>query len=195
MRAPAQRGHTLLELLVAVVVTALIAAGGYAGLSAIARASAAHRQEVRQLEAVQWFVSRLDRDLFHAINRPVRGEFGSQAALSGNITSLSLTHSGLSNPLHQPRSELQRVDWILSGESIYRHTRPVLDGPVSADSAEQLLNDILALSIEYLGNANRWHGRWPAGTEDGLPRAVRYRLEIRGFGNVERLVELPGQRT
>ncbi len=193
--ASGHRGYTLLELLIAVVVTALVAGAGYAGLNAISRATASHRQEVLKLEAIQWFVSRLDRDLFHAINRPVRNDAGVQAALIGTSTTLSLTHSGLPNPLRQARSELQRVNWVLAENSVHRYTSPLLDGPVTTVSAAPLLNDISALSIEYLGSGNHWHASWPAGTENALPRAVRYRLEISGFGTLERLVELPGQRS
>jgi len=188
-------GHTLLELLVAVVITALIAAGGYSGLNAISRASEAHSREVEMLEAVQWLVSKLDRDLFHMVNRPVRNEAGTQPALNGDTAALSLTHSGLSNPLGQLRSDLQRVDWILTENSIYRHTHPVLDGPANPGNSEQLLGGVNMLSFEYLGAGNNWHARWPAGAEDDLPRAVRYRLQIEGFGMLERIVELPGVRS
>jgi general secretion pathway protein J len=188
-------GHTLLELLVAIVITALIAAGGYAGLNAISRASAAHRQEVQSLAAVQWFVSRLDRDLFHAINRPVRSDSGKQPALSGDTATLSLTHGGLSNPLHQARSDLQRVSWTYSDEGLYRAASALLDGPPANASTERLLNDISAMAFEYLGTGSQWHSRWPSNSEEGLPRAVRYRLEINGFGVLERIVELPGQRS
>lgn len=193
--AQRQGGHTLLELLVAVVVTALIAAGGYTGLNAIIRASAALKNDVEMLSTVQWFVSRLDRDLFHAINRPVRNQDGELPALHGDSTALSLTHSGLSNPLHQARSELQRVDWVLSEGGIYRYTHPVLDGPRNQGDAELMLDNISMMSIEFLGAGKLWHARWPAGAESGLPRAVRYRLHIEGFGVLERLVELPGLRT
>ena len=190
-----QLGHTLLELLIAVVVTALIAAGGYAGLNAITLASGAHKLESEKLEAVQWLVSRLDRDLFHTINRPVRGDSGEQPALRGDRAALSLTHSGLPNPLGQARSELQRVDWLLSGDGIYRHTHPVLDGPGNAGNAELLLENISLLGFEFLGAGNQWHARWPAGAESGLPKAVRYTLQIEGFGSLERIVELPGLRS
>jgi len=189
------RGYTLLELLIAIVVTALIAAGGYAGLSAISRASAAHRQQVQELEQVQWLVARLDRDLFHAINRPVRVDSLERAALVGNSTALSFTHGGLANPLGQARSELQRVDWVLQGQDLYRYTRLQLDGPATPGAAELLLQDVSALSIQFLGTGNQWHADWPLAAEDGLPRAVRYQLQIDGFGVLERLIELPGERS
>jgi len=189
------RGHTLLELLVAVVVTALIAAGGYSGLNAITRASEAHQQEVESLEAAQWLVTRLDRDLFHMVDRPVRDDSGEQPALLGDTAAMSLTHSGLANPLGQRRSNLQRVDWLISGKNIYRNTHPVLDGPANAGNAEFLLGDISMLSFEYLGSGKNWHSRWPAGSENGLPKAVRYRVQIEGFGMLERIVELPGVRS
>jgi general secretion pathway protein J len=189
------RGHTLLELLVAVVVTALVAAGGYSGLSAITRASAAHKLEVEMLETDQWLVSRLDRDLFHAIDRPVRSESGELPALRGDTATLSLTHSGLSNPLGQARSDLQRVDWLITEKSMFRHAHAVLDGPAAPANAELLLNHVSDLSFEFLGAGNTWHSRWPAGSETGLPRAVRYRMQIEAFGSVERVVELPGVRS
>ena len=196
MKTQRHGGHTLLELLVAVVVTALIAAGGYAGLNAISRANGTLREEVEKLESVQWFVTRLDRDLFQVINRPVRTDSGELAALRGDPASVSLTHTGLSNPLRQARSELQRVDWVLSENRIYRHAHTVLDGPgTNMTSAELLADHITALNIEYLGAGNNWHPRWPTGAETGLPRAVRYRLQIEGFGTLERVIELPGARS
>jgi len=189
-------GATLIELLIAVLVFSLIAAAGYTGVNALSRVRSTQLGNAASLESIQWLVARLDRDLFHAINRPIR-VFGSEraAALTGDEYLLTLTHIGNPNPLQQPRSDLQRVDWRIDGQRLIRDTRIGIDGSgTNMVSSEVLTESLTGGVFEYLSPDGGWQGSWPAGSNSGLPLAVRYRLDLDNFGAVRRVVELAGPR-
>jgi len=188
-------GASLIELLIAVLVFSLIAAAGYTGVNALGQVRTTQQDKAAELEAIQWLVARLDRDLFHAIDRPIRlAGNGQAAALQGDRQSLTITHIGNPNPLQQPRSDLQRVDWRIDGQRLIRGTRLGMDGAAAGQGFNELLSEtVIEGAFEYLTAGGGWQGSWPAGNH-GLPLAVRYRLEVRGFGSILRVVELAGPR-
>jgi general secretion pathway protein J len=65
------RGHSLIELLVALVIFATMAAIAYAGLSAVSRSRAALDERERQLGELGRSLAAIDRDLRSVARRPV----------------------------------------------------------------------------------------------------------------------------
>ena len=120
-------GFTLVELLVAIFVFAIVSAiamGGYNELvkqSDIASAGAARTRKV------QAAVQRLVLDFSSLEPRPVREPLGDsvQPALRSDARNeeivAELTHSGWSNPAGVPRSTLQRVSYRLQDDKLRRH--------------------------------------------------------------------------
>ena len=85
MIAPA-RGFTLLELLVALAVFAIMSIAAYSGLSNVLFTRAAVETENRRLAMTQLAFHRLGQDLEQVIPRSVRDEYGEpEPALRGNI--------------------------------------------------------------------------------------------------------------
>ena len=118
-----QQGFTLIEVLVALAITAFVAAAAYAGISAVLDGAGQLRSVAQRTEALERALGFLDRDLRQFVDRPVRDEFGEeQPALSGGPLAyfpLSLTRDGWYNTQQLPRSDLQRVHYYLEEGALW----------------------------------------------------------------------------
>src|SRR5690606_38976471 len=96
---------TLIELLLAMAVTALLAVLAYNGLSTALNSAERHRQVMQQLASLQTVLLWLERDLIQARWRPVDNAWGEeQPALAGGELQdfvLRLTRDGWDNPRQQ----------------------------------------------------------------------------------------------
>ncbi|VXC60124.1 Type II secretion system protein J [Pseudomonas sp. 8Z] len=198
----AQRGFTLLELLIAIAIFALLGLATYRMLDSVISADAVTREHEQQLRELTRALSAFERDLRQVAVRPIRDGFGDpQPALHSDLTdatALELTRAGWRNPLGQPRAELQRVRWQLSGEQWQRRYWRVLDRALdSQPQVQQALDGVQSLSLRYLDKEGQWLTDWPPvnATSDvvltGLPRAVELRLQHRRFGELRRVLRLP----
>lgn len=201
---PASRGFTLLELLVALAVFAIMAVAAYSGLRAVSYTRAAVEEQSRRLAAVQLAVYRLEQDLAQAVERGIRDEYGEPqpALLGGTLTAdrLTLTRAGWDNPLAQPRASLQRVAYRLRDGRLWRLHWPILDrGGLSAPRETLLLEKVQAFKIRFLDQKD-WRDDWPPPSPltegpppnpDRLPRAVEVSLTLEDWGEITRLLLLP----
>jgi general secretion pathway protein J len=116
-----------------------------------------------------------------------------QPALLIENDTLELTRAGYANRLAQARAELERVQWSLDDEALVRWRHPVLDRSGSARPEEHArLENVSAWRVEALSLDGRWVARWPepGEAEEALPRALRVRFDVEGFGRIERVLEL-----
>jgi general secretion pathway protein J len=193
-RAPRLRGFSLLEVLVALSVFAIAMGLAYGGLDAVVRARAQLEAQAAALAQLQRAVGLLERDLRGAVARPVReGERRVEPALRLDADGLALTRAGYANRLAQARAELERVRWQRDGAALRRLRLPALDrSPGGLPEGEAMLEGVQRLDIEALGDDGRWSPRWPpsGAAVDRLPRALRVRVELADWGEIERWFEL-----
>lgn len=199
------RGFTLLELLVALAVFSIMAVAAYGGLRNVLYTRAAVEEQNQRLAAVQLAVYRLSQDIEQVIPRGIRDEYGEpQAALLGSTLAddrLILTRAGWDNPLGQSRATLQRVAYRLREGRLWRLHWPVLDRGGRIEPRETLLLDrVREFKIRFL-DQDDWRDDWPplasSGDErkpdpDRLPRAVEIHLTLEDWGEITRLLLLPG---
>lgn len=179
-------GFTLLEVLIAVAITAMIGVGATQLLSSIVNTRQSTDIRAEQLASLQRFNSVVSRDMEQIINRPIRDEFGDHQealVLDGKDYLLEFTRAGWRNsPLAvDPRSELQRVAYRLElmdsdactvaretllrwgvdtprGQCLVRYFWPVLDrANTSLPQQQMLLEQVDQLNIELLSGALREH--------------------------------------
>ncbi len=188
------RGFTLIEVLIAVTVFAVLAGAVYVTLNTLADAAFVQRQRSVDLADLQRALARLDADVRQLTTRPVRAANVSvQPALDGRRTRLEGSRTGWLNPQQQRRSDIQRFAWSIDSDSLIRTSWPVTDpAGMTPSHDETVLSDVLSLEFAYLDAAGQWLDSWPQGdTLQSLPRAVRYRLGSERFGVIERLIALP----
>lgn len=198
------RGFTLVELLVAIFIFAIVSAiamGGYNELvkqSDIASAGAARTRNV------QAAVQRLVLDFTSLEPRPVREPLGDsvQPALragTGTEQIAELTHSGWSNPAGVPRSTLQRVSYRLEDDKLMREYWVVLDRTLTGEPQRaELINRVERISLRFMDGNRSWHEQWPPlgySAPDApqlRPIAVEITLELEDWGEIKRMVEVAG---
>jgi general secretion pathway protein J len=201
-------GFTLIEVLVAVAIFALIGIVSAGLLSRTLEAREIAFARADRLEAVQRAVLRLERDLLQIVDRSVRDGFGDvQPALRLDEDGFTFTRLGWRNPLEAPRSDAQRVRWSVDGEGrLQRHFFSVLDRAQDSEARTQtVLADVTVVDWRIVdADGGRWQ-RWPpeagetpeallpgaSSTGEAVPVAVRVTLELTPFGRIERLVPLP----
>ncbi len=196
-----QAGFTLLELVVAVGIFSLMSAIAYGGLLSVLKTAGGTEAQSARLGEIQIAMVRLERDVEQAVPRAVRDQFGDlrQALVAaGGGTTMELTRAGYFNPVDLPRSTLQRVQWTFEGDTLYRSPWPVLDRPVGAEDPEPeaVLTAVESLELRFLGDDDQWHVEWPLqrgnDTDAALPRALELRLALEDWGEIRRILMIPG---
>ena len=211
-RGRAQYGFTLVEVLIALAITAFVAAASYTGIATVLNAADRLRVSAERTRDLDRSVALLDRDLRHFVNRPVRDEFDQlQPALSGGPLApyaLSLTRDGWHNSRELPRSDLQRVHYYVADGSLWRAYNTLLES--AADGTLQrvrLLDGVEALELRFLAridelaidrglavDTRNWLASWvtePGGRPVDPPLAVELRLQLTDLGEIRRIHALP----
>lgn len=202
MRMRGERGFTLLEMLVALTVFAVVSAMVYGGQMAVLRLKEGTERQAELLKQLQMTVTMLERDIGQHLPREVRDEFGDRqpAMVSAQFGAyrLLLTHAGWQNPLLLPRSSLQRVGYGVEEESLVRYSWPTLDRAHGSEPDRLLLLPaVSALGFRFLDEKNEWQEQWPpqaaaAGAVVAMPRAVEVVIELREWGTLRRVIPTAG---
>jgi general secretion pathway protein J len=197
-----QRGFTLLEVLIAIAIFALLAMATYRMLDSVMQTDRGQREQEQRLRELTRAMAAFERDLLQVHSRYVRDPLGdplpSMRGDSGRDTQLEFTRSGWRNPLGQPRATLQRVRWQLEGERWQRAYWAVLDqAQDSQPRVQQALDGVKRFELRFLDNEDRWLQSWPAANSRAdealtqLPRAVELIIEHRYYGELRRLWRMP----
>ena len=192
-------GFTLIEILVATLVLAIMIVAAYTGLHAVTMVREDTRQEMQHFHHLQLAMVTLDRDLEQAIARPIRHASGdlSPGMLGGdkNVPELIFTRDGQPNPLQLPRSGLQRIAYGIKHDNLVRYFYPVLDRTVEQDPEQQIvLKGVTALHLRFMDQFGKWHDTWPplnaeSGQYDAIdPVAVSVTLDTKRWGKILRVI-------
>lgn len=190
-----RRGFSLIELLVALAVFAIMAALAYGGLNSIARTRSELGVKETAFRDLMRAVSALDRDLGQTVARPVRGNFGQGLpAFIGASDHLEFTRMGFANPQAEPRSNLERVLYELDAGTLKRGHWTVLDrAPGSDPQIVDLQVKAVSIRFQYLDASRQWLDAWPPPqTSDAslLPRAVQWTLRTQSDGELSGVVQM-----
>lgn len=189
------RGFTLIEVLVALVVFAVMAGLAYGGLNAVARTRnelAAREDAFRGLMRI---VGMLDRDLREAVARPVLDVNGKPLpGLIGTAGTIEFTRLGFANPQAEPRANLERVLYELDDKNLKRGRYTVLDrAPSTLPQLTALRGEVTEFRLRYLDGNNRWSEVWPsllATDPNQPPRAIEWRIVTPDYGEITQVIEL-----
>lgn len=189
-------GFSLIELLVAVAIFAIMSALAYGGLNSIARTRGELARQEDAFRDLMRAVGTLQRDLRAVTARPVRGNFGQQLpAFVGDADHLEFTRLGFANPQAEQRSNLERVLYELDSGTLKRGRYAVLDrAPTTTPTIVDLKIRAEEFRLRYMDADNHWLDAWPPAQEkksfSELPRAVEWRLRTRSDGEIEGTIEL-----
>lgn len=197
------RGFTLVEILVALAIFAIMALAAYRGLSTMLDARERIEQENSKWRSVALFLARLENDLEAISNRPVRSTSdlgltaltGNAAMLGADDAQLAFTRSGYAGQGGK-LSAPQRVGYRLREETLELLTWSALDqAPRSRPDISTALAGVTQFALRYLDQSGNWHTQWPlpgqAAQNPGLPAAVEARLTLRSGETLTRIFALP----
>jgi general secretion pathway protein J len=189
------RGFTLLELLVALSILALLSVLGYRAIAALTDSEVRLTEETRRWRTLDQLFTRLESDLREAIPRDARMGTGADAAWVGSIdpdgnASLAFSRAGPEFTT-DVGSAGQRLAYRLHQGVIEVLYWPWLDNAIGVTpAAHALATDIAQFRIDYLDRAGTWRDRWPISGDAALPRAVHVAVTLAGGETVERWLAL-----
>jgi general secretion pathway protein J len=186
-------GFTLLELLVALAIFAVMAVTIYSSLGILMETSARLDEEGSRLKELQSAMRIMERDLNQVAVRPVRSAYDEELpplSWPGLENRLEFTANGRANPRREPRCSLQRLAYQVEDGRLLRLSWPVLDQAVdSSPFSRQLLSDVSHFELSFLTGDQEVVTEWPPTQPPAppLPKAIRVVLEVEGWGRLERI--------
>jgi len=199
----AQSGFTLLELLVAMFIAAIIFAMGYGAINqAVKNRTELQEQQAKLLE-LQNAMRVLEQDFVQLAPRPIRQPVGSDyyPALMSNPTSpqpfVALTRAGWTNPAGMQRPALQRVAYYFEKGTLRREYWTVLDPTQSSQAVRRdIMTHLKAVALRFYSQGQTWGDHWPLSQRPAdytsRPVAVEITLDTEDWGRIVRVIELPG---
>ena len=193
MRAWRPGGFTLVEVLLALGLLALLSLLAYRGLDGMLRTRDQVRAYNERWREIALFFERLGQDLGQALGKPLGLAAGGSAAWLQGFSLpqerpgqplLMFTRRQLGSALELPvgyRQSGDRVEWLQWGA-----------GAMQPAQVEVVLEGVQALRLFYLDGDGAWAGNWPPATgATRLPRAVAVDLTPRGGQPLSRVFALP----
>ena len=199
-----QLGLTLLEVMVAVSILAVIAVLSYQALDVATDSSEISQEKLAELRRLDRIWILMENDLRNALaydKKPTYGDDLPAMQVGGQEYWLMFLRGGHHNPLNLPRSELLRVAYNIDDEVLWRYSwidphtmdedfaqkQKMIDG-VEGVETRVLTPDAKSFS------AGPWSDTWPPnGVKNQLPRAIEIKLTLKQAGELTRLMSLaPG---
>jgi len=207
------RGFTLLEILVAISIFAVISAICYATLNHIVDDSRRLQSEQKKWTDLALAWKTMDEDFSFARARTVRNIDGERLpAFMGQPTdpravappSVEFTRGGMWVLASGTRPGIARIDYRLKDHKLLREIWPNLDrAPEDKPTATTLLTHVKQFDVRFLDTGGQWVDHWPEGgniTTSGasntsaamtaLPRAVEVTLRTDTVGTMTRILEV-----
>lgn len=198
---PKQSGFTLVELLVAMAVFALISVTVYSGLSHTAAMRGILHDRYERLAELQRVLAYVERDLLQTVGRSAKTPFGDvEPALQlVGAKDITFTRTGADIRLNTgPQSGLLRLQYVLEGDVLNRVVFSVLDR--AQDSKlypRKLITGLTKFEVQVFYQ-NRWHNEWPlpnvkqdpASVAVLLPRMLRVLIQSKDGHSLRRTIVL-----
>lgn len=196
-----QRGFTLVEMLVALAIFAVISAAGVSVMSFTLRQSGPVEAASARLEQLQIARTVMRNDLGQIAARPVRGQFGERLPVGlqggfipGSDAVLSFVRGGWENPGGlEPRSSLQYVAYVFDDGELRRVSRPMLDPTLETpEESVTLLTGVKNFRVTFFFNG-QWLERWLPTSGGGFtPTIIAIDADVEGYGPLRQLFVTPG---
>ncbi len=197
MPSASQGGFTLLELLIASIIFAIMSIMAYGGLANVLDNSKSSQQALKRLQQVQQGVSVLNRDFSQIIQRGIRDEYGNKQpylSAGNNIDNLvEFTRGGRVNPANLLRSSLLRVAYRFDDKKLVRLQWRQLDRAQGIEPKQTtLIDNIENITMRFLDESGEWQEQWPplntgSGPATIKPAAIEVVMQLKDWGDIRRL--------
>ncbi len=195
-----RRGFTLLEMVIAIAIFAVIATLSYGALIRFSDSYASLSDHHERLKQLHITFSTFERDVRYFASRSVRDEYGDSEDILianpldppvlGEVLRLTVSNP---NPALRGTQQLTRVAWRFDDGKLYRVSWPVLDRPSETEERRRLILDGVAeFTLRFVGydeqNELTVLDDWTDNV--GLPAAVELSVTPVGGDSLRRLFAL-----
>lgn len=187
--APVESGFTLVEMLVAMTIFAILAAAGVAILRASVDTQAAVDRRLGEIGEIARLQASLANDLGQAVDRQTRDGQTSRPAFVGEPGRMAFVRSGWTNLDDAPRSSLQRVEWRIAEGGLARIGHRRIDG--ANDGAAAVFARDSTAAFRFREANGTWSATYLSTDEHPLPAAVEVVVKPRAASAVTVVVALP----
>lgn len=207
------RGFTLIEVMIAIFVSAVMFAIGYAAINQALR----DRDEINTAQArvteIQRGMRVVAQDFAQIIARAARDTSGTGQLMPAVMadardnTLLTFSRGGWSNPAGLQRPAEQRVRYRFIDGALVREHWQAVDPALNVEPRQRvLITRVTAAEVRFLDPVSReWRTDWPAnaaatGTVNPAqadivlltrPVAIEFTIVLEDWGRVQRLFEIP----
>jgi len=149
------QGFTLVEMLIALFIFAIISAGTMSALTTSLRGKTQMDTRISDIQNLETMRALIKADMSNVILRPSRDVLGGEApyTLSGGVTDLiSFTRGGRANPGGlEPRGDMQRVTYLFEqGQLIRRHLAHENPAPNTPEFDRIMLSDLSSATMQFV---------------------------------------------
>lgn len=215
-----QLGFTLLEMIIAIAISAIVAAMAYESLAGASNNAERTREVLNDINKVDRAWQLIGQDMRNILpTMGLRGIFkaaslGSKGKDSFQVV-MQFTRRGWINPMGRMRSDLQQVNYRIAEGKLIRDYLPERNKPLEDIDFEKealhqvLLENVIDFQMRFLtkgmiasngksvlegeGYSNNWPTTWPPSDNMTDPdlRAFEITIEVEGMGRSVRLYEFP----
>lgn len=195
------KGFTLIEILIALTVFAILATITSSTLYYAFNTRTRVNLQAERLNALQLAISIIQQDTSQTVQRAIRGnEMRLFPVFVGQPQYLELTRDGVVNPNSaEKRSTLKRIALVCQDEKLLRRTWSTLD-PIDRNKYEDkvLLDNLSDCHFNYLNQTLQLLAEWreQAITQnqrrEPLPKAIQMNLTLKDWGELNMLFIIPG---
>jgi general secretion pathway protein J len=194
-------GFTLVELLVALAIFAIVAGFAYRSLDSMLQTRVALEQQSRKWRDVSLLIARMERDLAAVL--PMRTAVAPEGTTLMPVSSLvqstssdvGLAVSRSGSPLQENSlAAPQRVAYRLKDNNIERLSWGGIDAaPRDEPVATPILRNVTSLTFRFLDAKGEWQTTWgpPGNAQPQLLTAVEITVQLASGEKIVRLIDIP----
>lgn len=195
---PSMKGFTLIEVLLAIAIFAVISLASFSLLDGVMRAKQGVEEKQKGIAQLQRVWLLMERDFLQLARRSIRidGErpqvkflFTEASPFVGRETQIAFVRHGWTNPgMALPRSEMQSVAYVVEEETLKRLHFNFVDSIVDQEPKErELIAGVQELVVRYY-YGEEWKEELPEGQ---WPRAIEVTIKTENYGELVRKFLLP----
>ena len=184
-------GLTLIELMVAIALLAILSLLAHRGLDSMSRANVHSLSQSERWQAVTLLFERFSADVSQPARRPVRNAAGIMLPAWWGTPAAEDAPFEWSRKSPSGQDEV-RLGYRLREGTIELLLWPELDrAPGSLPQAYPLLEHVSDFRVRHLDAAGNWQERWPISEQEVLPRAVAIEITLAEGAILKRVFALP----
>jgi general secretion pathway protein J len=204
------RGFTLIEVVIAMFIAAIMFAIGYGAINQALRDRDALNVSQQRVTEIQKGMRIVAQDFAQTLDRAARDTSGSGQLMPAMFADgssdviVTFTRAGWSNPAGIQRPAEERVRYrFLDGTLIREHWLSVDPALNTQPRQRTLLTKVKSVEIRFLDPVSRqWRTDWQAGASGQVapnavsllvtrPLAIEFTVVFEDWGRVQRLFEIP----